>query len=442
MLYFLAVAFLYAIFGLLLHSASAFLPNLSSPSVRPLTTVVDRHRTAHDRKIVTLTDKLNMASREFDLSTDRAETNNHGLQRLVSLASSYRVEISSDQSTETWSLVSLAEVDGDTEEERAKTALLNTAEFSSSNNDFTLRCTRNGDSLVVVSDPNVDSSLAASLSRIMVQRLASRQDNATNKSWSISLPEEKPVAIQNLLSEAGVLELFRPILDRPQVELVEMVDRDGAPLAMIPRPLVHTYNLLHRGIGMVVAKDAPIVCSGMSSFPDLYVHRRTDSKRIFPSLYDMFVGGVSSAGEDAKTTAQREVAEELGLSRALTDTTALSEPLFKCTVCTSYNRCVVTVFCFTFDSSQDKIAWQEEEVAWGSFVPYSVIESSASLCVKQMVSSKSWPGASPDALLFEDRDSISDDNYGMGDEWKTWDYVPDGLLVWESWVRWQKGKKP
>jgi hypothetical protein len=65
-------------------------------------------------------------------------------------------------------------------------------------------------------------------------------------------------------------------------------------------------NLLHRGIGMFVTKDEPIITtapSEQSVFPDLYVHRRTDTKRIFPSLYDMFVGGVSTSAGDFKPTA-------------------------------------------------------------------------------------------------------------------------------------------
>ncbi len=83
----------------------------------------------------------------------------------------------------------------------------------------------------------------------------------------------------------------------------------------------------------------------------VYMHRRTTLKRIFPSLYDMFVGGLSCRGEGARITAAREVAEELGLRRAMDfvfvkvggetmtagENDPLSEKLFKCTVCTVYN---------------------------------------------------------------------------------------------------------
>ena len=55
--------------------------------------------------------------------------------------------------------------------------------------------------------------------------------------------------------------------------------------------------------------------------------------------------------ENVQLTALRELEEELGLSRI----DALSKPLFKCIVCTSYNRCVVTCFRYVFDDNLDNI---------------------------------------------------------------------------------------
>ncbi len=83
----------------------------------------------------------------------------------------------------------------------------------------------------------------------------------------------------------------------------------------------------------------------------VYMHRRTTMKCIFPSFYDMFVGGGSCRGEGARMTAAREVAEELGMRHAMdfifgkgggeTMTTGENDPLldklFKCAVCTVYN---------------------------------------------------------------------------------------------------------
>lgn len=282
---------------------------------------------------------------------------------------------------------------------------------------------------------DVDESLIAILSRVMVQWAIERQGSSA-KTMAIQLLNEKPISNISLQGVDGVLELFKPLIDTIEpVELSEMVDQNGKSLGIVPRKLVHKVNLLHRGVGMVVTKDQPILVPGCTDFPDLYMHRRTDTKRIFPSLYDMFVGGVSTAREESKTTAAREVAEELGLVRALTDPTMLSDPLFECIVCTAYNRCVVTVFCCTFDSTKDSVQWQEEEVAWGDFVPYDTIVASADLSIQRLIENRSWPASVP--VNLKHRFSNSQKYIGTDSAWKNWDYVPDGLLVWEAWLQWQ-----
>lgn len=391
--------------------------------------------------------RLNMSSQQAD-TTSTPESDVNLKQNHVSLASDYRVDICSSQHGEAWSFAPIANIIHETSlpvGAQAYRALQ--AESVETDPNSAIKSSRNGDAIDVTVDSRQDSSLdpklVATLSRIMVQRLASLQQDAdTVNVYSVALPNEESILVKSLSEQSTVLKLFEPLLDTSDVELVEMVDRSGTPLGMVPRPLVHTFNLLHRGIGMVVAKDASIVNSRSEVFPDLYVHRRTDDKRIFPSLYDMFVGGVSSAGEEATRTAAREVAEELGISRALVDPMELSAPLFDCTVCTAYNRCVVSVFCFQFDSSRDSIAWQPEEVAWGSFVPYNVIEESARLCVERMKEAGSWPGEEPFALTLANQDSRSVHEYEENNDWTTWEYVPDGLLVWEAWLKWQSGQKP
>lgn len=282
----------------------------------------------------------------------------------------------------------------------------------------------------------LDETLIAILSCIMAQWITQKQA-MSSQPFTVHLPNDELTDSLDLQSEDEVLKLFQPLIRSTEnMELSEMVTQNGDILGMVPRKLVHSANLLHRGIGMVVAKDQPILQPGCSDFPDLYTHRRTDSKRIFPSLYDMFVGGVSTAREDAKTTAAREVAEELGLERALWDPTMLSDPLFNCTICTSYNRCVVTMFCCTFDSTKDAIRWQEEEVAWGDFIPYDDIVASADLSIQRLIDIKSWPGSIP--IDMEARLARSKVHKGVDLSLKDWDFVPDGLLVWEAWLQWQK----
>ncbi|WP_091448655.1 NUDIX hydrolase [Actinokineospora iranica] len=46
----------------------------------------------------------------------------------------------------------------------------------------------------------------------------------------------------------------------------------------------------------------------------VYVHRRTDTKDVYPGMHDCWAGGVVAAGETPRECAERELAEELGVS--------------------------------------------------------------------------------------------------------------------------------
>jgi len=247
-------------------------------------------------------------------------------------------------------------------------------------------------------------------------------------------------------------------LDPSNSEIVEMVNAQGKLLGFVPRKLVHQHNLLHRGIGMFVSRDRPIISDIDSTIggddnkrqqPDLYCHRRTDDKSIFPSLYDMFVGGVSLANEAPTVTARREVAEELGLVAALEGMDQnmpcprlSSERLLQCVVCTAYNHCVVDLFAYTCHSNQETIMWQPEEVAWGAFVPYTTVEAAADRSIQRLAARGAWPGRHPPVQ--SPRRGENDHNANGNDEstrdetvrnWPNWDFVPDGLLVWEAWLQ-------
>ena len=287
------------------------------------------------------------------------------------------------------------------------------------------------------------------LARILVQESLrnlpkSQEDGPV---WSICWGDtvDSPMSCsvaQEWKTEELLQALFTGIVDivPGETEMVEMVDQLGRPIGQVPRKLVHKHNLLHRGIGLFVTKDVPIQQSSVEpqDQPQLYVHQRTATKRIFPSLYDMFVGGVSTAMEPSRVTAEREVAEELGLSRGSTN---LSDCLWTCIVCTAYNRCVVDFFTYTMQTEEESISWQEEEVAWGAFVPYKVVAASADLSIKRFVEQKEWPGRLPPVLSGVQTDDITTDDFGGHGRWDQWDYVPDGLLVWEAWLEWSESRK-
>ena len=290
------------------------------------------------------------------------------------------------------------------------------------------------------------------LGRIMVQSAASYIANHCNTIavLQITLPLLEGEGCQKILlsdltstSEDcnGVRQLFSSLnTEYSKAELVDMVDNDGNVLGSLPRPYVHLYNTLHRGIGIVVSKDTDIIKSLLkpdnNDIPEVYVHQRTLTKRIFPSLYDMFVGGASGANEDSRLTAAREVSEELGLSRALdmleaedknddsTTINPLSEKLFQCTICTSYNRCVVSMFTYTCDTTIEKISWQEEEVAWGDFIPYDIIEVSADMSINRLVKKGTWPGGRDKYIAKDDKELKA-----FVKEWANWK-VRVGIVYW------------
>merc|ERR1712238_117451 len=108
-----------------------------------------------------------------------------------------------------------------------------------------------------------------------------------------------------------------------------------------------------------------------------------------------FVGGVSLAGEPSEATAQREIAEELGLSKALStslSTWSSGKPFLTCLICTEYNRCIVDLFQYVMDTNNESVVWQEEEVVWGDFVNYNVVMASADLSMQRAASAGIWPG--------------------------------------------------
>jgi 8-oxo-dGTP pyrophosphatase MutT (NUDIX family) len=376
---------------------------------------------------------------------------------------------------------------------RAASALFALQSRVSRHNDNTIHLTltvvqQNNNQVTAADDEKGENEmLIAVLARVLAQWTLALEES---KSKAVLVTQERAIVVINWPDDTTttlpaknnenecqdeterIRLLYQGVFDvtttsQSSMEIVEMVDRQGLVLGRVPRKLVHQFNILHRGIGMFVTRDRPILFIPSSSTttghhqqqlyhqqqqPDLYVHQRTATKRIFPSLYDMFVGGVALAGESSQLTARREVAEELGLEKALLlllpdeNNDRLSDCIFTCTVCTAYNRCVVDFFTYTMDTTTEHVSWQEEEVAWGDFVPYHIVESAADLSIQRLANRNEWPGRYPPiqshsatsqqevvregSVIPTSTTTTKLDN----EEWKTWHFVPDGLLVWEAWL--------
>ncbi|SOD62686.1 Isopentenyldiphosphate isomerase [Streptomyces zhaozhouensis] len=163
-------------------------------------------------------------------------------------------------------------------------------------------------------------------------------------------------------------------------ELLDTVDEHDRVVGQARRGEVYARRLRHRCACVLVRNTAG----------EFFVHRRTAGKLVFPSLYDMFVGGVVGAGESYDAAALREAEEELGV-------TGLPAP--------------TPLFTFLYETP---------EHAWWS----SVYEARCAEPVNPQTSEVAWH-----AFLTQ----------GELDQRLTeWDWVPDGMAAYRRLLAWRE----
>ena len=94
----------------------------------------------------------------------------------------------------------------------------------------------------------------------------------------------------------------------PGSELVDVLDDAGRPIGRATRREMRERRLPHRCVYILV----------FNRRGEPYVHLRTPTKDVYPSHWDVAVGGVLAAGETFDAGAERELAEELGVTAPLT----------------------------------------------------------------------------------------------------------------------------
>ncbi len=86
-------------------------------------------------------------------------------------------------------------------------------------------------------------------------------------------------------------------------ERVDWIDDAGEVIEVVPRSRIRAENLLHRSVAVIVT----------TTDGRLVVQRRAETKDVYPGWWDIGAGGVVTTGEDLRTAARRELAEELGV---------------------------------------------------------------------------------------------------------------------------------
>ncbi|GAA2000914.1 NUDIX domain-containing protein [Brevibacterium samyangense] len=135
-------------------------------------------------------------------------------------------------------------------------------------------------------------------------------------------------------------------------ERVPLYGPDGRPTGeVVTRARMRAENLRHAATSVLVRDSAGRIV----------VHRRTDTKDVYPGLYDFTAGGVLTAGEenDPHAAAVREVREELGIENPVL------EPVGEGEYADAHARYHAFLFVCVHDGP---LVLQEDEVAWADRV--------------------------------------------------------------------------
>lgn len=144
----------------------------------------------------------------------------------------------------------------------------------------------------------------------------------------------------------------------PGQELVDVVDDQGRTIATVTRREVRERHLPHRSTYILV----------FNRKRKIFIHLRTPTKDVFPSHWDVCVGGVVGAGESFDAAARREIAEELGLE-------VDPERLFAF----RYTDAIWVVHGMVYRVVHDgPFQLQAEEIVRGEFVPIEAVAGRAS----------------------------------------------------------------
>lgn len=139
-------------------------------------------------------------------------------------------------------------------------------------------------------------------------------------------------------------------------QTVELVDSDNRVVGHVPRAMMRRQNLLHRAVKVLLS----------NSRGEVFVHRRTSTKDLFPGMHDVFVGGVVESGESYLQAACRVLKVEVGVSGA--------QPEFLCEHFHQglRSRAWIQIFRLCWDAP---LEYNPEHIEWVGWIPQAELVS-------------------------------------------------------------------
>jgi len=138
-------------------------------------------------------------------------------------------------------------------------------------------------------------------------------------------------------------------------ELIDLIDDAGNTIGVVKRSEMRGRRLPHRCVYLFV----------FNRRGELFIHQRTATKDVYPSYWDLAVGGVLTTGETFDVGAKRELLEELGVNAA-------PESLFPFRYADERTVVQAMVYRVVHDGP---FQLQKEEVVRGEFVPLAELEN-------------------------------------------------------------------
>jgi isopentenyldiphosphate isomerase len=157
-------------------------------------------------------------------------------------------------------------------------------------------------------------------------------------------------------------------------EQVAVIDEAGQVVGSAPRSVVRRDNLPHLVVAAMVRDPRGRI----------YVHRRTETKDVFPGLHDCWVAGCVTADEPPDAAIVRELDEELGIRGVPVSR------LFEARYADAYTRQLSIAYATTYGGP---VTHQPEEVVCGGWMELGEL--------RPLMAREGW--ATPDGTaLFEE----------------------------------------